>query len=112
MNPIILSATMDYTKPIEGFAEKLKFGGLMVLIGMAAVFAVLFIIYLSLVLFKFAFAGKGKKISKSDTPAPIPYQPANTTNNDEIIAVIAAAIAIAEADNPGKQFKVVSFRRI
>ena len=112
MNPIILSATMDYTKPIEGFMDKLKFGGLMILIGMAAVFAVLFIIYLSLVIFKFAFAGSSKKESEGIDIAPVSFQTASVTNDDEIIAVIAAAIATAEAENPGKQFKVVSFRRV
>ena len=112
MNPVILSATMDYTKPIAGLMDKLTFGGMMVLIGMAAVFAVLFIIYLSLVIFKFAFSARDKKATvKADMPA-VAIAPVNEANDDVIIAVIAAAIATAEAENPGKQFKVVSFRRV
>ena len=112
MNPIIMSATMDYTKPIEGVMDKLTFGGMMVLIGMAAVFAVLFIIYLSLVIFKFAFGGRSNKESKKIEIAPVVTQPANETSDEVVIAVIAAAIAAAEEENPGKQFKVVSFRRV
>ena len=112
MNPVILSATMDYTKPIEGVMDKLTFGGMMILIGMAAVFAVLFIIYLSLVIFKFAFSGKGKEKAKKADAAPVVVQPTVEANDDVIVAVIAAAIATAEAENPGKQFKVVSFRRV
>ena len=112
MNPVILSATMDYTKPIEGFTNKLQFGGMMVLIGMVAVFSVLFIIYLSLVLFKFAFGSKRTEKTE-DIPAPaVVYRSARQASEDEVIAVIAAAIATAEAENPGKQFKVVSFRRV
>ena len=112
MNPIILSATMDYTKPIEGVMDKLTFGGMMILIGMAAVFAVLFIIYLSLVAFKFAFNGSNKQKEKKTDATPVVVQPVNEENNDVIVAVIAAAIATAEEENPGKQFKVVSFRRV
>ena len=112
MNPIIMSATMDYTKPVEGVMDKLTFGGMMVLIGMAAVFAVLFIIYLSLVLFKFAFNGKANKGSSKEEIAPIAPQPTYDVNDEVMIAVIAAAIAAAEEENPGKQFKVVSFRRV
>ena len=112
MNPIILSATMDYTQPIEGAMDKLTFGGMMILIGMAAVFSVLFIIYLSLVAFKFAFSGKGSKKSSSTEAAPVAVQPEAEANDDVIVAVIAAAIATAEEENPGKQFKVVSFRRV
>ena len=111
MNPIIMSATMDYTKPIEDVMDKLTFGGMMVLIGMAAVFAVLFVIYLSLVAFKFVFNGKTNKGSPVKEAAPIVVAPTDEENDDVIIAVIAAAIATAEAENPGKQFRVVSFRR-
>ena len=112
MNPIILSAAIDYTQPIEGVMDKLTFGGMMVLIGMSAVFSVLFIIYLSLVIFKFAFSRSGKKEAKTNEVAPVAAQPVNEANDDVMIAVIAAAIAAAEAENPGKQFRVVSFRRV
>ena len=35
-----------------------------------------------------------------------------STADEEIVAVIAAAIAMAESENSGLKFKVVSFRRI
>ena len=112
MNPIIMSATMDYTQPIEGVMDKLAFGGMMILIGMAAVFAVLFTIYLSLVIFKFAFSSNGNKKSTKNEDVPVVMQPVNEASDDIVIAVIAAAIAAAEEENPGKQFRVVSFRRV
>ena len=37
---------------------------------------------------------------------------ASTDNDEEIIAVIAAAIDMAESESSGLKFKVVSFRRI
>lgn len=37
---------------------------------------------------------------------------ATESANEEIIAVIAAAIAMAESENNGLKFRVVSFRRI
>lgn len=36
----------------------------------------------------------------------------NSDQDEEIIAVIAAAIAMAESENSGLKFRVVSFRRI
>ena len=49
-------------------------------------------------------------------PAPAPVAPvvvaAPTVNEDEeLIAVLAAAIAMAESENLGAKFRVVSFRR-
>ena len=107
---------IDYTKPVEGFGDKLSFGGTMVLVGMLAVFAVLFVIYLSLVIFKFAFNNVNeKKEDKSDFVLPatiVKDEPAAASSNDEIVAVIAAAIAMAESEANGVKFRVVSFKRV
>ena len=89
--------------------------GLQVLaIGMAAVFSVLIVIWIGLTIFKLVFNKKGSSVDEvpaaetttSAAPAPI------ANNNDEIIAVITAAIAMAESECGNAKFRVVSFRRI
>ena len=108
----------DYSKPIIDFANlnggdfgtALAFGGIMLLIGMLTVFAVLCTIWACLSIFKVAFHG----VEKKEKPAPVvEVAPVATPVNDdtEIIAVIAAAIAMAESENGGAKFRVVSFNR-
>ena len=46
-------------------------------------------------------------MSEPEESAPI----VATSNDDEVIAVIAAAIAAAESECTGAKFRVVSFRR-
>ena len=114
MNYMMLTNTMDYSQPIAGVADKLSFGGMMVLVGVAAVFAVLTLIWLALTIFSTVFKsiseGKQKKELASE---PVAEPVAVTANTDEeIVAVIAAAIAMAESESNGVKFKVVSFRRV
>ena len=114
MNYMLLSNTMDYSQPIAGFADKLSFGGMMLLIGIAAVFAVLTIIWLALTIFSAVFKGisEGKQKKALETePTPEPVV-ATTNTDEEIVAVIAAAIAMAESESDGIKFRVVSFRRV
>ena len=47
----LLSANVDYTKPLGSVAEKLALGGKMILMGMGVVFSVLLLIWGSLELF-------------------------------------------------------------
>ena len=107
----------DYTKPIEGILDKITFGGQMVLIGMSVVFAVLLTLWLSLYLFKVFFHDipSGRKLKtkevKATEVAPVAPTTAQSTSDEEIVAVIAAAIAAAESENQGLKFRVVSFRR-
>ena len=86
-----------------------------VLTGMLTVFGVLILLWGTLVAFKFFFHDlpAKQKISKDVSAEPVPvYQAAETSNDEEIIAVIAAAIAMAENDcGSNKQFRVVSFKR-
>ena len=109
----------DYSKPIVDFANlngadfgtAFAFGGTMLLIGMVTIFAVLCIIWACLSIFKVVFHGADKKEKVEPkvveaTPAPAPVQ-----DGGEIIAAIAAAIAMAESENNGIKFQVVSFRR-
>ena len=114
MNYMLLSNTIDYSQPIAGLGDKLSFGGMMLLIGVAAVFSVLTIIWLALTIFSAVFKniseGKQKKAVEAE---PVVEPVAATTNTDEeIVAAIAAAIAMAESESDGIKFKVVSFRRV
>ncbi len=98
-----------------GFGEVVGFGAQMLLIGMATVFAVLCIIWLCLVIFKYAFQnlGKGKKDRKTEAEVvqPVNVAAPSASADTEIVAVIAAAIAMAESESSDTKFRVVSFRR-
>ena len=89
------------------------FGGAILLIGMATIFTVLFVLWLCLTLFKLFFTERPDK--KTATVAPVtdaPITPVATSDeSEEIVAVIAAAIAMAESEAAGIKFKVVSFKR-
>ncbi|MBQ8414518.1 MAG: OadG family protein [Clostridia bacterium] len=115
----------DFSKPIVDFSnfefsqlgEALIFGGSMLLIGIAAVFAVLCILWLFLTVFKLVFHDLPKRKAEKNKLAPIVVIPEKkveetTVNDGEIVAVIAAAIAMAESENSGMKFRVVSFKRV
>ena len=112
----------DFTQKIVDFqnfefsqlGEALGFGGLMLLIGMATVFAVLLTIWVCLTLFKIGFHDLPEKKAAAAAAAPAPViaeEPVTVSDDGEIIAAIAAAIAMAESESSGTKFKVVSFRR-
>lgn len=113
---------LDYNTPIVDLAnfsfadltKALGFGGAMVLIGMATVFAVLILLWICLVLFKVFFHDIPEKKAKANEVAPVvPVQEATVSqpSDTEIIAVLAAAIAMAESESGGIKFNVVSFKR-
>ena len=114
----------DFSKPIVDFSnfefsqlgDALVFGASMLLIGVVAVFAVLCILWLFLAVFKLVLHDLPKKrlankaapiitVSESVVESP-------TVDEGELIAVISAAVAMAESDNSGMKFRVVSFRRV
>ena len=103
----------DPTKPLESFGEKLSYGGQMLLLGMATVFAVLCILWACLVIFKMLFHDlPAKKTKTADTVEQTVTEPVvEQTDDGEIIAAIAAAIAMAESECEQVKFRVVSFRR-
>ena len=97
-----------------GFMETLGFGAMMLAIGILTVFAVLAIIWGALILFKMVFHDLPEKrkttIIAEEAPqvevAPVVY------SESEIVAVLAAAIAMAESEsNDNIKFRVVSFKR-
>ena len=94
--------------------KALAFGGTMLLIGMATVFAVLSLLWICLTLFKVFFHDLPEKRAKK--AAPVISETVSESNDKadvegEIVAVIAAAIAMAESESDGIKFRVVSFRR-
>lgn len=93
------------------YDEILLLGLQVVGIGMATVFAVLVLIWGILNLFKFFFGSSPKKVVEETPVVEQVIAPTRVATNDEIIAVIAAAIAAAESECSGAKFRVVSFRR-
>ncbi len=99
----------------DNWLEMLAFGAKILLIGIGTVFAVLALIWGALTLFKIFFhdlPAKRAAQKKAEEPeAPAVQETVEETSDDELIAVLAAAIAAAEADAGGKKFRVVSFKR-
>ena len=114
MNFLLEITEENYTQKIIdvfGLPETALFGLQIVLVGMLTVFAVLLLIMIALKLFELVFskAPKEKKVEEPVASAPVPVSV--PTADEEIVAVIAAAIAMAEAESGGLKFRVVSFRR-
>ncbi len=80
------------------------------IIGMATVFAVLILIWGILSFFN-RFSKKGAPKENNLPTGNTASAPTSVAAGDELIAVIAAAIAMAESENPGMKFRVVSFKR-
>lgn len=102
-------------KKLADLGETLGFGGKMLLIGLLTVFAVLGLIWGSLVLFRIFFHDLPAKKAAEKTVLPETTAPAPAGEEafpEELVAVFAAAIAAAESDAGGKKFRVVSFKRI
>ena len=111
--PIVDFMNFDITQLGNAFL----YGGSVLLIGMVTVFAVLCILWLFLVGFKLLFHDlPGKRAAKkriAPVLTPVEKRSELTPSDEgELIAVIAAAIAMAEGDHTGMRFKVVSFKRV
>lgn len=113
------------------FAERTVYSGQMFFIGMATVFTVLALLWLAVEMFHRAVSGPGEKKESGAVlpaveaaplseavcaPADVPVAPPVAQNNDELIAVLTAAVAatLASEGESGtvKGFRVVSFRRL
>ena len=95
-------------------SSKIAYGGIMVLIGMVTIFSVLIIIMLSLFAFKYFFhdlPGKKSAGAQKEAIEPAPVAVAPSSADEEIVAAITAAIAMAESESDGIKFRVVSFRK-
>ena len=109
-----------FTSLLAVSADNLALGGQVVLIGLGTVFSVLILLWLCLELLHFLLnirASKADSANKAVTlPAPaadaIPVVTESDDDEDEIAAVIAAAVYAAQADAPHSTFRAVSFKRI
>lgn len=117
MNFLLSVSPDQYDQPIRdtlGWFETLGFGGQMLLLGMVAVFAVLGIIWALLTVFKIVFTNSAskEKNSQATQESAAVQVPVYTPRDSEIVAVIAAAIAMAESESgENVKFRVVSFKR-
>lgn len=116
---MMLFAEIDFSKPIEGFGDKLAFGAEKLLVGIAIVFAVLALMWLSLELLRilcYDLPNKRKTQALApkteNAPAAVAAPMAAPSEEDEIAVVIAAAVAAAESEMPKCKFRAVSFKRI
>ena len=110
----LLSITPEQYEESLGFLDAITFGGQILLIGMAAVFAVLGIIWAILSVFKYVFSSAPSAPKKEAPLTPVQQPVVHTPPAEtEIVAVIAAAIAMAESEcGNNVKFRVVSFKRI
>ncbi len=81
---------------------------------MYIILAIGMILAVGFYIYKTKFANNGKNTEQNDEVADV--EPENNANDngldEEIVAVIAAAVAMAESESNGLKFRVVSFRRI
>ena len=127
INAMRMLATVDMGSVMNNpmnMSERLALSLQMIVLGLATVFAVLIIIWGVLVLLRvFMYDAKKDKTSEptakqapaekqAPAPAPAPAAPVAPTATDDkqLIAVLAAAIAASEG-KPASSFRVVSFRR-
>ncbi len=106
------------------WGDRLGLGFQTLLQGMLTIFAILFIIYIFiLILGKAMTAAKGDKKSKKSKKNEVvatekasestanTVSPVSANNDEELVAVIAAAIS-AYTKEPATKFRVVSFKHI
>lgn len=110
----------------EDLSGKLGYGLGVAAIGLLIVFAVLALIMLIISLFRLVFGRPRKKklvpVSEAEEPISVPAPapapvvaaaPAAATNQEELIAVLAAAVAAYEGcDVASSRYRIRSFRRI
>ena len=111
-------AIIDFSNfKFSDLGDALVFGASVLAIGMLTIFAVLCLLWLCLFIFKLLFHDLPKKRSKKKKNAPVIITPEkvvdhSATDEEELVAVITAAIAMAESDHSGMKFRVVSFKRV
>jgi sodium pump decarboxylase gamma subunit len=106
------SMTVDVQYPLS---VNMKRAALNTLMGIGTVFAVLVFLMFMISLFKFIPGNNTKKQGSAPAPAPVPVPvPAaeDLTDDTELIAVIAAAIAASEGAASTDGFVVRSIRKV
>lgn len=96
-------------------AEALSTGGKVTVLGLAIVFSVLIVLMLILMLFRVIFYKDPKKQAKKaqaeETTAEAPQSTAPQVNEEELIAVLTAAVA-ASLNTSTYNLQIKSYRRI
>ena len=105
---------VDPNMPILNKGELISYGSKMMLVGMGIVFSVLIVLYACLSLFKYLCGILQNSKDENDKASSVKDSQIITREevSEEIIAVIAAAIAMANEEFPDKKFRVVSFKRL
>lgn len=115
MNFLLQFTPDQFAQKNLSIQDVLSSGGMVVLTGMLTVFSVLAILWLTLVIFKFFFHDVKNRTKKTKVVAPEvapAVSVAPVSHDEELVAVIAAAIAMAESESGnGTKFRVVSFKR-
>lgn len=112
VTPVSVAVNVQYP-----LSTTMKNAGLNTLMGLGTVFVILILLIFVISLFKFIPGSAGTKKEKKEeapTPAPVPAVPVQETVQDadeELVAVIAAAIAAAEGTTTDG-FVVRSIRKI
>ena len=120
MNVTLLAGAAQITKD-SSVLDRLTLGGSTLLLGMAMVFTVLGIIFISLQIMRAVFtknAAKAKKAenavqnvaAKTEEPAPVEAPAAAPEDDCAIVAAIVAAISAYTGKAP-EGFRVVSFKK-
>lgn len=124
--PSAFPTALDSTAEKMPIGERVTYALQVSLIGMLAVFSVLTIIWGALILMRIVVEAitkqKSKKNKSSDTEdstveAPAEAESPVASEDEQLVAVITAAVAAARADEAKKDgktaggFRVVSFRR-
>ena len=93
-------------------SDAFSFGGLTAVLGMAIVFSVLVVLMIVLYLFKVIFHKQPKKQEVTATPVQeTAAEPENEMGDDELIAVLTAAVA-ASLNTSTYNLNIKSYRRI
>lgn len=118
MYQFLLDATEPAKQIDPDFLSRLLTGGSVLLRGMCTVFAVLIIIWGCVALLRVFMYDLPRKRAEKKAQLAVPVEeaaPAEVlpeTDDGELIAVLAAAIAAAESDGDNTKFRVVSFHRL
>ncbi len=96
----------------QTLGERLSVAGRNTLLGLITVFIILLLLSLIISLFRF-IAPKKKTVKKETTEFVLPSAPKESAEDEELVAVIMAAIAASEGDSyiPG-QYRLKSIKRI
>ena len=98
--PLLIAATENLGRAFS--AERWAYAGRMTLLGMVMIFAVLGLLWAVLAIFKLVMAEKAPKAKEEKpvaTPAPVAEEESVLSDDGELVAVIAAAIAAYRASD-------------